>query len=60
MSDIRTPQYRLTITLATGEAHSFDVAKMPRHWKSWLMQQMPYGTPMQGAQFKREALPHGR
>jgi hypothetical protein len=46
--------YRLTITTADGRSWSFDRAKMPRHWKSWLMQQVPYGTPMQGAQFKRE------
>jgi hypothetical protein len=26
---------------------------MPRHWCSWLMDQVPYGTPMQGVQFLR-------
>jgi hypothetical protein len=46
--------FTLTITLESGEAHSFTVAKMPRHWKSWLMRQLPYGTAFMGATFKRE------
>lgn len=49
-------RFRLTITLATGEVHSFDVAKMPRYYNSWLMQQLPYGTVFTGATFSREAL----
>jgi hypothetical protein len=43
----------LTITLRDGNAHAFTVAKMPRHWKSGVMQQMPYGTSFQGARFTR-------
>jgi hypothetical protein len=44
----------LTITLADGTSHSETVAKMPRHWKSWLMHKLPYGTDFQGATFSRE------
>lgn len=47
---------RLTITLRSGETHSFDVAKMPRHWNSWLMQQLPYGTVFTGATFNRKVI----
>jgi hypothetical protein len=45
--------FTLTITLRSGEAQSFTVAKMPAHWKSWLMRQLPYGTDFQGASFSR-------
>lgn len=45
--------FTLTITLADGTAFSHTVKRMPRHWKSWLMQQCPYGTPFQGATFTR-------
>lgn len=48
--------YRLTITLRTGERHSFERPTCPRCWKSWLMQQLPYGTDFYGATFKREAI----
>lgn len=41
----------LTITLADGTSHSFTEAKRPRYWKSWLMQQLPYGTSFQGCTF---------
>jgi hypothetical protein len=47
--------YRLTITLRDGTSETFTRAKMPRHWKSWLMHQLPYGSDVQGATFKREA-----
>jgi hypothetical protein len=53
---VSKPKFRLTITLSSGEAHSFDVAKMPRHYASWLMQQLPYGTVFQGATFSRQSL----
>jgi hypothetical protein len=36
--------YRLQITLRSGETHSFTVSRVPRHWKSWVMDQLPYGT----------------
>lgn len=49
-------RFRLTVTLATGVVHSFDVVKLPRHYASWLMQQLPYGTVFTGATFKREAI----
>jgi len=42
---------RLTITLRSGESFSFVVDRRPRHWKSWLMAQVPYGTSCQGATF---------
>lgn len=45
----------LTITLADGRSWSFERATLPNHWKSWLMQQLPYGTPKQGCTFKCEA-----
>jgi hypothetical protein len=48
--------YRLTITLADGTSHSEAVERMPRSWKSWLMQRLPYGTVFTGATFKREAI----
>jgi hypothetical protein len=50
------PSHRLTITLASGERHEFVVAKMPRFWNSWPMQQLPYGTVFQGATFSREVV----
>lgn len=45
---------RLGVTLRTGETFSFPAAKMPRHWKSWVMQQCPYGTDFYGCTFSRE------
>lgn len=49
-------RYRLRITLNTGESHSFEVKRMPQHWKSWLMQQLPYGSDFYAAVFEREAV----
>lgn len=51
-----TRRYRLTITLNTGKSHSFEVKRMPRAWKSWLMQQLPYGSDCYAAVFEREAI----
>lgn len=51
MSTTKTPQFVLTITLQDGTTHSFEVDAMPRHYASWLMRQMPYGTDFHGAQF---------
>lgn len=45
--------FTLTIVLADGTTHSETVKRMPRTWKSWLMQRMPYGTTFQGATFSR-------
>jgi hypothetical protein len=47
-----TPQ-TLRITLADGTARTFTVASLPKHWKSWLMAQMPYGTDFVDATFNR-------
>jgi hypothetical protein len=46
--------YVLTLTLADGTVHAARVDRMPRFWKSWLMQRMPYGTDFYGATFHRE------
>lgn len=43
----------ITITLADGTTRSMQVRKMPRHWKSVLMRQLPYGTDVTGATFSR-------
>ena len=51
MSTTKTPQFVLTVTLRDGTAHSFEVDSMPRHWASWVMRQMPYGTDFLGAEF---------
>lgn len=48
--------FKLTITLQDGTTHSETVAKMPKHWNSWLMHRMPYGTDFQGATFTREEI----
>ena len=49
-------QVRLSITLADGTTRSWDVAKLPQHWKSWVMQHMPYGTDYAGATWARERI----
>lgn len=47
---------RLSVTLADGTVHSADVSKMPRHWKSWLMQRAPYGLDYFGSAWQRERI----
>jgi hypothetical protein len=47
------PQFALSVTLADGTTHTFEVEKMPRHWCSWVMQKLDYGTVFQGCQFSR-------
>jgi hypothetical protein len=47
---------RLSVVLADGTRYDFTAAKMPRHWKSWVMQQCPYGTPFMGCRFERKAI----
>jgi hypothetical protein len=39
-----------------GRKRSFTFTRegMPRHWKSWVMQQCPYGTNFYGAAFHRK------
>lgn len=43
----------LTLTLASGEQHSYQVTRLPKHWKSWLLRKLPYGTDTVGATFSR-------
>lgn len=45
---------RLTLTLADGATYTWAGGKLPRHWKSVLMQLTPYGTDYRGATWKRE------
>ena len=56
MPETKTPQYTLTITLRDGTEHSFEVDAMPRHWKSWVMRQLPWGTDVHGAEFSRTSV----
>lgn len=46
-----THGYQITITLADGSEHTFSATRKPRHWKSWAMQQCPYGTDFYGCRF---------
>jgi hypothetical protein len=43
----------LTLTLANGTVVTDTVKRMPRHWKSHLMQLAPYGTDYAGATWHR-------
>lgn len=45
---------RLTLTLANGTVITDTVKRMPRCWKSHLMQLAPYSTDYAGASWKRE------
>jgi hypothetical protein len=45
--------FTLSVVLADGRRFDFTRATMPRHWKSWVMQQCPYGTNFQGARWMR-------
>lgn len=56
MASKSSSQYKLRITLRDGREYAWITAKMPRHWKSWVMQQLPYGTDFQGASWRREIL----
>ena len=49
---------RLTLTLASGETYTWTGKKMPAHWKSVLMRQVPYGADVdyRGASWKRERI----
>ena len=44
---------QLTLTLANGETYTWTGRKMPRHWKSVLMQLAPYDATYLGAAFTR-------
>lgn len=46
----------LQITLRDGTTYRFEQVKLPRHWKSWLMQQVPYGTDFMGCRFEKGRL----
>lgn len=49
---------KLTLTLANGETCTWTGRKMPKHWKSALMQQVPYGAGVdyRGATWTRERI----
>ena len=49
--------YVLGIRLADGTQHLFETARLPRHWKSWVMHQLPYGTVFTGCEFFRTVKP---
>lgn len=36
--------YRFGVTLENGVTFSFELLRVPRYWKSWVMHQLPYGT----------------
>ena len=46
--------YRMTVILSTGEAFTFEAERKPRHWRSWIIQQLPYATAFLGATWKIE------
>jgi hypothetical protein len=56
MTTTKNPPVRLTLTLTDGTRRSFELARMPKHWQSWLIQQLPYGTPYTGASFTCEPI----
>lgn len=56
MPATKTPTARLSVTLADGTVYAYDVVKMPRAWKSWVMQQVPYGTEFFGCTWSRVRL----
>lgn len=43
----------LTLTLANGTEITETVRKMPRYWKSFMMQRAPYLTDYRGAVWSR-------
>ena len=48
---------KLTLTLTNGETYTWTGRKCPKHWKSVLMQQVPYGpTDYRGATWQRERI----
>jgi hypothetical protein len=46
--------HTLSITLSSGETHTFTTKAMPKHWRSWIMRQLPYGVSCNGATFNRQ------
>jgi len=50
----RNAMIRLTLQLASGEVVTRTVKRMPAHWKSYLMQDAPYGADYRGAMWTRE------
>lgn len=44
----------LKIVLADGTEHTWAKDKLPANWKSWILQQLPYGTDTTGAHFSHE------
>jgi hypothetical protein len=43
----------LAITLRSGQTFRSERDTLPRHWKSWLMDQPPYGTDFRGCTFSK-------
>lgn len=52
--------YRMTVILSTGEAFTFEAERKPRHWRSWIIQQLPYATAFLGATWKIEKVARSR
>jgi len=51
--------FRLTVTLASGESHSFIREDKPNLWRSWIMQQLQgkySAAQLQGCSFKAERI----
>lgn len=44
----------LGVRLADGTEHRFEVTRKPRYWKSWVMDQLPYGTVYMGCTWIKE------
>jgi len=52
-----TPKlYLLTLTLADGTTHTWTPEKLPKHWTSWCMRQMPSDTDFYGCSWGKEAV----
>lgn len=48
---------KLTLTLTSGETYTWTGRKCPKHWKSVLMQLVPYGAAdYRGATWNRERI----
>ena len=49
-----TKGFLASVVAEPGTTYTWTGKKLPRHWKSVLMQLTPYGTDYQGATWKRE------
>ena len=48
-------QHFYGVKLNDGSEHWFVAKRVPAHWKSWVMQQMPYMTDFLECQFMQRA-----